>query len=388
MLLTYALKKLAKRCIGLLDLLVPKDPCLWIFYITPDTRWDANMQCVYALASERRDLRCLICIIEPEGIPADYRDHCIRFQSPGGFALCLRAGVVFTDHALIPGLTARRRWCVNLWHGVPIKAIRYFCPQYFPAGYLQEQSRSINLLISSSDMDQAAMSAGFHLPMEQVAVTGLPRNDLLINPERFLPLLPHLERERTALTLLKKGRRLVLYAPTYRGTSQQQNPVTTITVEDEQLLAAVLLRQHAVLGVRAHNFSAQPMFASLLERGLVVNLPQQEYSNTNLLLEQVDLLVTDYSSIWVDFLLKQRPVLGLCPDLAEYTRERGFLYRLEQVFPGPIVSTIQALATELEQLLGSDFQPDNRYRRTKQLFHAYSDGGNTGRVIDAVLAPR
>jgi len=385
---TYSLRKLAKRCIGLLDLLVPKDPRLWVFYITPQTRWDANMQCVYALASERRDLRCLICTLEPEGIPADYRDHCIRFQSPGGFARCLRAGVVFTDHALIPGLTARRRWSVNLWHGVPIKAIRYFCPQHFPAGYLQEQSHGINLLVSSSDMDQAAMSAGFHLPLDRVAVTGLPRNDLLINPQRFLPRLPHLARERDALTALKNGRRLVLYAPTYRGASQQPNPVITLTAEDEQLLAAVLQRQHAVLGVRAHNFSSQPMFATLLEQGLAVNLSQQEYSNTNLLLEQVDLLVTDYSSIWVDFLLKQCPVLGFCPDLAEYTRERGFLYRLEQVFPGPIVSTIQALATALEQFLDGGFQPDDRYLRTTQLFHAYSDGGNTERVINAVLEPR
>ena len=385
---TYSLRKLTKRCIGLLDLLVPKDPRLWIFYITPQTRWDANMQCVYALASERRELRCLICTLDPGGIPADYRDHCIRLQSPGGFARCLRAGVVFTDHALIPGLTARRRWCVNLWHGVPIKAIRYFCPQHFPAGYLQEQSHGINLLVSSSDMDQAAMSAGFHLPLDRVAVTGLPRNDLLVHPERFLPRLPHLARERDALTALKNGRRLVLYAPTYRGTSQQQNPVINIAGEDEQLLAGVLQRQHAVLGVRAHNFSSQPMFTTLLEQGLAVNLSQQEYSNTNLLLEQVDLLVTDYSSIWVDFLLKQRPVLGLCPDLAEYTRERGFLYRLEQVFPGPLVSTIQALATALEQCLDGGFQPDDRYRRTTQLFHAYCDGGNTERVINTVLEPR
>ena len=128
--------------------------------------------------------------------------------------------------------------------------------------------------------------------------------------------------------------------------------------------------------------------ATLLEQGLAVNLSQQEYSNTNLLLEQVDLLVTDYSSIWVDYLLKQCPVLGFCPDLAEYTRERGFLYRLEQVFPGPLVSTIQALTAELDRLLGSGFQPDDRHLRATQLFHAYSDGGNTERVINAVLEPR
>lgn len=378
------LNRLLKSIISLVDFFIPKKAAFRIFYITPKIRWDANMQCVYAFVSKRPDVRCFICYYDEKDIPADYRDKCISFRSVSGFLTCLRAGVIFFDHALPPGMTNCRRKCINLWHGVPIKQIRYFREDDFPAGYLEQQSRNTSMLISSSRMDRVALSASFQIPPQRIVVTGLPRNDLLLAPEPFLAVLPHLQREADELKRLKGNRILILYAPTFRGDSHHKEDALSISSEEEILLARVLKKFNAVLGVRAHLFAAQPQFPALSSAGLVVNLASDIFTNTNLLLNQVDLLVTDYSSIWVDFLLLNRPVLGLCPDRDEYGRERGFLYEFENIFPGKICETVHQLAVELEKKFAEGMVVSYNHVRLTRMFHAYGDGRNTGRVLAEV----
>jgi CDP-glycerol glycerophosphotransferase (TagB/SpsB family) len=56
-------------------------------------------------------------------------------------------------------------------------------------------------------------------------------------------------------------------------------------------------------------------------------------------------LITDYSSIWTDYLVVDRPVLLFCPDYEEYAATRGFnVPDLRAVAPGPVVTDIEALA--------------------------------------------
>lgn len=380
----YLLIRCIKFLLSILDLLIPRDKKLWAFYVTPNTSWDANMQCIYALSLQEKDVRCFLSFLPPTPPPDNIAGKSVSFLSLSGLWSTLRAGVIIFDHALPPGMTRYRRQCVNLWHGIPIKQIRFFCPENFPAGYLKQQSRNTTLLISSSKTDQLAMSAAFQIPPERVKITGLPRNDLLITPKPFLRVLPSLAEEDNKINELKRERKLILYAPTYRDKGME-NFVRPFNDAETSELLTVLEKHNAVLGIRDHIFSSGSCSHSLQDNDLIIELPSSSYSNTNLLLASVDLLITDYSSIWVDYLLLKRPIIGFCPDLDDYLELRGFLYDFQSTFPGPLTRTTQELVQQLDTVLSrGKFTVPEKQRTLYRFFHQYCDGQNSKRVLKAI----
>ncbi len=378
------IRLILKRIISLIDYIIPKSKHIWVFYITPKTNWDANMQCVFALAKSNQSIECVIVHLSPLVIPNVQNIQCYSFHSFTGFCKCLRAGIHFFDHATVPGISRRNRININLWHGIPLKQIRYFCKGSFLPGYLDIQSKHTSLIISSSSVDRLAMIASFQIPPERVVVTGLPRNDLLSNPKKYLKILPHLQKEQNDIATIKRDKILILYAPTYRENNME-DALHTIEKEDEILLATILQKFNAILGIRDHPYSNKYFFPYLHENDFAVDISSKTISNTNILLNSVDVLITDYSSIWIDFLLLKRPILGYCPDLDAYLEERGFLYDFNTIFPGPITSTIKDLVVQIDHSLsnlGSEIP--EKQKLTYHLFHKYNDGLNTQRVLDHV----
>ena len=78
----------------------------------------------------------------------------------------------------------------------------------------------------------------------------------------------------------------------------------------------------------------------------VVTLPFELDLNT--ILPQCDVLVTDYSSVFFDFALSDRPQIFLPYDLEEYEASMGFFYEYRSMVPGRIVRDIDGLIDELE----------------------------------------
>jgi hypothetical protein len=98
-----------------------------------------------------------------------------------------------------------------------------------------------------------------------------------------------------------------------------------------------------------------------------------------------DVLVTDYSSIFFDFLASGRPVLFLTPDINDYADYRG-LYLEPQRWPGPVVATVAELAAEISGLGASGQAPANlNYAEMRELITSHEDGHATARVIDVVF---
>ena len=100
------------------------------------------------------------------------------------------------------------------------------------------------------------------------------------------------------------------------------------------------------------------------------------------LLGQADLLVTDISSVLVDYLILDRPIVHLFPDLDAYATSRGFsLNPIEDYFVGPVVRTAQEMLDCLPQILeGEDTHADKR-RLVRDLFHENADGNATSRLL-------
>lgn len=113
----------------------------------------------------------------------------------------------------------------------------------------------------------------------------------------------------------------------------------------------------------------QIVYKTLREKGLLQDTFVPATIDTNALLGITDILVSDYSSIFFDFLATDRPLLFYIPDLDIYTEERG-LYLPVDTLPGPIsqdADQIGRWCAHIDQY-NTFFDSQNTPQQRKNLF--------------------
>ena len=286
-------------------------------------------------------------------------------RSFGGVWSYLRAKEIYFTHGFYTGLrSAKEQRRIYLSHGMPLKAVghlnRFGDPKTIPYS---------DYTIATSPFFQKIVAKAFGLPKERVLVTGLPRNDLLFEPKDCL--------ERFGLP---RGKKIVFWAPTFRralgkemkdgrfggGLPLLGSDLTDFDSFLSSLDAHLLIKLHPMDRLNRSDFGSYENITiirndDLLQKGC------QLYS----LLGQADLLITDYSSIFVDYLLLDRPIIFAIHDLEEYRRSRDFVVEDPlQYMPGPIVKDAKGLKMALEKALEKDLYSSER-ARVCELFHTY-----------------
>ena len=268
-----------------------------------------------------------------------------------------------------------RHQVIQLWHGIPLKRIG----KLFPGEeFWDAETRKYAATVCSADRDRELMAAAF-APVPRVWLTGLPRNDLIVKRESVLP--PDYRDQLAALRKLIAGKKFILYAPTWRNDDSGIYPFS----KAEWATLERYLREHgATMGIRAH---ANRRRIDDLQAGahestiFYVN----SYSDVNLVLRLTDILVTDYSSIYIDFLLTGRPIANFTYDLDDYVGERGFLYALEDAMPDRPFRTFDELLARLDAVFAGRALDPSQYEKAKRLFHGHSGEPSKG-VVERIKA--
>jgi CDP-glycerol glycerophosphotransferase (TagB/SpsB family) len=217
----------------------------------------------------------------------------------------------------------------------------------------------------------------FRQPLERfTARLGIPRTDLFFDAERVAATSAAL-RQRYGLGAAGE-RRVVLYAPTFRGEriTRARSPIDL----DLAVLARALGRDHVLL-VRAHPFVRARLELGRALAGFAIDV--SDHPDINELMLVSDVLVTDYSSVMYEFALLERPMAFFAPDHAAYEAERGFYLDLARDLPGPIFETTDALAA---YLAAGDFDLE-RVRRFRADSFDVADGRATARFVDELALP-
>lgn len=289
------------------------------------------------------------------------RIHFSHLYSLRGIWAYFRASYVFYTHgALFNYAPPPGKLVVNLWHGMPIKKIWRGVPG-------SELPLSTYLLSTSDFFSTVLMQASGFGP-EKLLATGLPRNDFL---STMRPACVDL-----AARLRGDAERLIFFMPTYRNSARgfktedgtESNSVLGLSEADAALLHAWLQNHRCKLIVKPHPmsinagkpFEDDACWAMIDEPGLF-----KHGMGLYELLSQADLLVTDVSSVYVDFLITQRPQILYFPDMQRYQETRGLLlHPLEDFAPGPIVRTFPELLAQLDEWIAGE---DPWRARRKQL---------------------
>ena len=176
----------------------------------------------------------------------------------------------------------------------------------------------------------------FDQPLERFrSDLGIPRTDVLFGEERIARTVADLRRRYD----LVAGRRVILYAPTFRGEKVDRGPFDRRPGPGPAPRAA---RRRPPAAGPAHPFirRAAPIGPEL--EGFAIDV--SDHPDINELLLVSDLLITDYSSVIYEFSLLGRPMVFFAPDYEAYERERGFYFEYRTGVPGPVFETTAPLA--------------------------------------------
>ena len=215
----------------------------------------------------------------------------------------------------------------------------------------------------------------FRQPLERfTASLGVPRTDLFFDEARMARVAGELRRRYR----IPAGRRVVLYAPTFRGDSVIQ--ARDAGHLDVGLLDATLGDDHVLL-LRLHPFVRDRLAVDPALREFAIDV--SDHPDLNELMLVSDVLVTDYSSAIYEFALLGRPILFLAPDVEAYERERGFYFDFRAGAPGPVFETTAELGAHLR---ASVFDAA-RVEAFRAASFDVADGGASARVVDEVILP-
>jgi CDP-glycerol glycerophosphotransferase len=269
---------------------------------------------------------------------------------------------------------------VQTWHGTPLKRMGFDSPALESAGAGERAAHQAMIdrwdcLVAPSEyfVETFARSYRYHGPLLR---SGSPRNDPLVNDDRDI------EKLRESLQI-PAGRKVVLYAPTFRDRDLRLKKSFQLQLDLETLLRE--LGDDYFFLIRPHYLDKLTLPRQ--HAGFVGDASR--YPDVTELLLVSDILVTDYSSVMFDFANLGRPMIFFTYDYEDYVRdERGTYVDLDQIAPGPMVTDTDGLVAALRNVGPDEAVYRERYAAFRERFCAYESGRAAERVADELLSGR
>jgi CDP-glycerol glycerophosphotransferase (TagB/SpsB family) len=255
----------------------------------------------------------------------------------------LRSSLVFVSHSIRDAHISHRRGgrrVINVWHGVPLKRIELHMIKEDGGGIAPSRIKQMfqnaavyDQVLACNAHDHAIMAGAFGVPLDKVVVNGLPRFDFM---HKGRPLPEDLQAACVRLKELTKGRRIVTYAPTFRESGV--SPFALLTNDVKTKLRNFAAENNLVIAIRPHPYDLAHLKSVLAGyEDVFIDASSVQFPEAAVVLRLTSVLITDYSSVWIDYLISNLPIVGLVPDYEHYmTNERGFTHDFKRVFPGPL----------------------------------------------------
>lgn len=267
-----------------------------------------------------------------------------------------------------------------LGHGMPYKSVSEYFSLIGNADYV----------LSLSPFFYDTLSKSISINKNKIVDLGLPRNDDLFSQVKNINII----------LKNKNYKKIVLWLPTYR---QRMNSSSNLTMNDsfplgipiiydveklrdindllKELDILLVLKPHPVQDLSVIKAEDLSNFVILTNKDL-------EEANINLyeFLGQTDGLITDYSSVYYDYLLTDKPIAITTDDLEEYKKVFEFAYDdIFKVIKGEYINNLDDFKKFLNNIsTGNDVAKEERLN-AKDTLHKYKDGNSSKRVYDFLV---
>ena len=342
------------------------DSHIWLFSSTDNSHYNYNSRYLFEYVKENLpEITPLFVINDPElrnSLSSKYgKQYFIETESIQGIRQALSAGVWFTSAGLPAYGTGlhKKRLIINLWHGVPLKKIALLDPNLKKAARIYFKkifSEYYTCILTTSHELIPLMARSFAVSEDKIKVRGQPRNDGLFQKNDCREILGQLFPDLPEYT------KTVLYAPTFRDYGQVQ--LFPFKDFDQKQLEAFLDEKNMLLFIRTH-VAEQGSAAPYLGKRIRF-LGNEQAEDVTGILNIFDCLITDYSSIYIDYLLTDKPMIFLPYDRQQYLDGRGMNFDYDDVTPGPKPETFNDFLDALSPK--EDFWKSER-TRVNRLFN-------------------
>ncbi len=395
------------------DFIVPKNNNYWGFpvhHIKSD-QFIENTRAVFEEIKE--DEKIIKVLFTRTDIKDFYVENAVNFiivkmNSLKGLWLLTRCKVIFLQNAIamdyslrwgsklfsIIKLNLRKRLLIHLGHGIPLKRLSTLANPLVKnradrVSFRKKERKFYSGLIVSSAIDSYAMATMFNpINYENVWITGLPRNDFLVKDLNTLPVF--IRSQENMISEIKKGKKLITYTPTYRQTTAVKDAsYYQFSYEEIEQLKTLLIKHNAILGFRMHYFRNNDNLFNMekfVDGKYIFDLGHKQFSEIAPVIRESDIIITDYSSVYIDSMYVNKPVFCFAYDLEHYRKnQNGLLYDLDIVFPGPVVQNFLLLLEEIDKELNTNIQiHSEKYKIARKIFFEHIDDKNTERVIKKI----
>lgn len=295
----------------------------------------------------------------------------IKFISQtSGIVKYLFSKYMFYSMGKIPIKPSKEQMIINLWHGIPLKGIGKL------SSINNGEEFFFTYVCASSEMYRPIMAKAFGCPEKNVCICGEQKTDKLYYKKNNI-----------------SSHKLVVWAPTFRQSAylgyNDSNMASFLPFIDNtewDKLNEFVKDKNIKLIVKLHALQDLSGFLEKIYSNLEV------YSNSAFtdkgydlyeLMAQSDALLTDYSSVYLEYLLLNRPIGFTLNDIDEYKNARGFVFENPLDFmPGEKIYSKKNLFDFLDNISnGVDGYSEER-KRVCDLVHKYKDGKNCARVLE------
>lgn len=359
------------------QLLIPRSKSIWVFGAWYGTEYSDNSRALFEYITKfHPEIKAYWLTRNKEILTKVHNSF--AFYSLKGIIIALRCRVVIisSGRSDINPYFINGAKVIQLWHGSPMKKIglddkyhnskfaNFIFRSFFPFLYNYNQFA----VVSTGEKFNSFLSSAFNC--KRILLSGYPRNDILFDNGIDSRIM---EINRIYNNPLK-----IAYLPTFRDHDKNFNAFEKYIFQEDEW-NKYLESSNSVLITNNHYAAEDSKYKkSSIKR--IINFSRVSDQNLNLILKDIDILITDYSGVYFDFLLLNKPVILAAFDLTEYQQKSRELYfNYEKDIKGLKCSSWKEVLNGLKE---NKFELFDREYIKK--FNQYIDGKSSHRLTNLI----
>ncbi|WP_241773263.1 CDP-glycerol glycerophosphotransferase family protein [Bacillus sp. LL01] len=274
---------------------------------------------------------------------------------------------------------------IQTWHGTPLKKLGVDIDEVVMPGTTTDdykenfvkETGKWDYLISPNAYSTDIFKRAFKFN-KNIIETGYPRNDYLISNNNFERI--NLLKEKLGIPI---GKKIILYAPTWRDDEYHRKGEYKFELKFDLNKFEKELKNDYIILLRMH-YLVKESFDLSGYKDFIYDY--SDYSDIRDLYLVSDILITDYSSVFFDYLILDRPIIFFTYDIEKYRKKtRGFYFDLEVNSPGPLVKTSNELLELLQLITRTEYTISESQLNFKSKYSYLENGSSTKKVLKKIL---
>ncbi|MEN8078669.1 CDP-glycerol glycerophosphotransferase family protein [Clostridioides difficile] len=289
------------------------------------------------------------------------------------------AKVIITSHGC--SNLKKSQVYIEVWHGVPLKKLGLLSTGKSPA--------EADIYVSSSETYTTLLNACIGSG-KRYEIIGFPRNDYFFKENKTIEYI------FDSLNIKSSNKKLV-FMPTYRTAlgrveSSIDRKINVLGLENVDIEEVnEFLKENNINIIMKLHPAEESIYIDSIKNLSNINLITKSYLEKNKIdiyeiLKYSDGLITDYSSVYFDYLLLDKPIIFFNNDISEYGANRGFL--LEPVsywMPGEKVSSYEDFKNSIEDIVRNNDKYIEDRSNIRDIIHRFKDGKSCERLNEKIV---